>query len=112
MMFIAALMGKYADAGSRQKHICWARMQMRYITGSLPNTGAAGLLLLLLEGCCEFCVFHLVGCLSQHALLLKVFVKSIIVRRRSRFTWHRTGSKSQTAAAAAAAACWVQARAM
>jgi hypothetical protein len=39
MMFIAALMGKYADAGNRQKHICWTRMQMRYITGSLPNTG-------------------------------------------------------------------------
>jgi hypothetical protein len=39
MMFIAALMGKYADAANRQKHICWTRMQMRYITGNLPNTG-------------------------------------------------------------------------
>jgi hypothetical protein len=39
MMFIAALMGKYADSANRQKHICWTRMQMRYITGNLPNTG-------------------------------------------------------------------------
>lgn len=38
MMFIAALMGKYSDA-KQQQHICWARMQMRYITGSLANAG-------------------------------------------------------------------------
>eukprot|EP00882_Tetradesmus_deserticola_P025807 GHRQ01028376.1.p1 GENE.GHRQ01028376.1~~GHRQ01028376.1.p1 ORF type:complete len:447 (+),score=89.44 GHRQ01028376.1:369-1709(+) len=43
MMFIAALMGKYSD-GNRQKHICWTRMQMRYITGNLPNTGKSYLI--------------------------------------------------------------------
>jgi len=32
MMFIAAVMGKYGS--NAQSHICWARSQMRYITGA------------------------------------------------------------------------------
>ncbi|WIA29389.1 hypothetical protein OEZ86_011893 [Tetradesmus obliquus] len=32
MMFMAALMGKYGN--NKQAHICWARSQMRYITGT------------------------------------------------------------------------------
>jgi hypothetical protein len=46
MMFMAALMGKYGN--NKQAHICWARSQMRYITGTATGKSYLVRLLLLL----------------------------------------------------------------
>jgi hypothetical protein len=63
MMFMAALMGKYGN--NKQAHICWARSQMRYITGTATGKSylvSAQLLRLCLyyscscpEWCCTLC---------------------------------------------------------
>jgi hypothetical protein len=68
MMFMATLMGKYGN--NKQAHICWARSQMRYITGTATGKSYLVRLLLLLL-CLHLCcmLFHVL------AMCLPLFVR-------------------------------------